>query len=65
MVEIREIIPYLVYHLQCNNRRAGWWCVWWGGGKVFYTIYFVGDITIYGICGVVCIVFRLYTFYSK
>ena len=35
MVEIREIIPYLVYHLQCNNRRAGWWwwwCVCVGGG---------------------------------
>ena len=36
-----------------------------GGGEIFYTNFFVGDITIYGICGVVCIVFRLYTFYSK
>lgn len=34
MVEIREIIPYLVYHLQCNNRRAGWWWCVWGGGEV-------------------------------
>lgn len=35
MVKIREIIPYLVYHLQCNNRRAGWWwCVCVGGGGV-------------------------------
>lgn len=34
MVEIREIIPYLVYHLQCNNRRAGWWWWWCVGGGV-------------------------------
>ena len=35
MVEIREIIPYLVYHLQCNNRRAGWW---WCNPKEFLQI---------------------------
>ena len=67
------LIWFIIYSVIIDGQGGGGGGVWGGGGKffkkfmrpIFYTIYFVGDITIYGICGVVCIVFRLYTFYSK
>ena len=58
------LIWFIIYSVIIDGQGGGGVCVW-GGGEIFYTIFFVGDITIYGICGVVCIVFRLYTFYSK